>query len=200
MTVEDGAEILVILLHAEDADTAVAEQRLDDDVAELGAELGDRRAIPGDERRRHQVREMGDEQLLGRIADGGRVVHHQRLGVDVLQHMGGADIGHVEGRVLAHQDHVHRAEVEQFGRAEGEMVSHLAPQDHRVGARRQPLAAQRHVANLVMPKLVATRLRFQHQREGGVRVDLHGLHRVHLDGDFQRSRHRHSPRNWEAAP
>ncbi len=34
------------------------------------------------------------------------------LRVDVLQQMRRGDIGHVERRVLAHQHHVHRAEVE----------------------------------------------------------------------------------------
>ena len=57
---------------------------------------------------------MGDEQLLRRVADMDRIVDHQGLRMDVLQQMGGGDVGHVEGRVLAHQDDVHGRQIDRL--------------------------------------------------------------------------------------
>ena len=72
----------------------------------LAAEGRDLRAVAGDQGRRHQIGELGDEDLLGRVAHLGRVVHHQRLRMDALEEVGRGDVGHVEGRILAHQHHV----------------------------------------------------------------------------------------------
>ena len=58
--------------------------------------------------------------------------------MDALQEVGGGDVGHVEGRVLTHQDCIHRTEV-QFPRfPEGKMRAALAL--HRVPASRCLLA------------------------------------------------------------
>ena len=60
-------------------------------------------AVRGDQGRRHQIAGIGDEQFFRRVAHMARIVDHQRLGMDALQDMRGGDVGHVEGRVLAHQ-------------------------------------------------------------------------------------------------
>ena len=91
----------------EDAGAAIAVERLEDDVAMLLAEARGFRRVAGDQGRRHQVGELGDEDLFRRVAHPGRVVDHQRLRVDALEHMRGGDVVHVEGRVLAQQHHVH---------------------------------------------------------------------------------------------
>ena len=62
--------------------------------------------VVGDQGRRHQLGELGDEQLLGRVADRDRVVDHQRLRVDPLEQVRGRDVGQVERRILAHQHDV----------------------------------------------------------------------------------------------
>jgi hypothetical protein len=117
---EQRVQVRVVGAHMEDARAAIAEERLDDDVAVLARKSAMLAAVGGDQRLRHQVREVRDEQLLRRVAHAGRVVHHQRLRVDVLQDVGGRDVGHVEGRVLAHQHHVGTgAEVELLLRARG---------------------------------------------------------------------------------
>ncbi|BBK39856.1 hypothetical protein STAQ_49340 [Allostella sp. ATCC 35155] len=63
-----------------------------------------------------------------------RVVHDQGLRVDVLQEMGRRDVGHVEGRVLPHQDDVHGGEVDRLPRAEAVVVALLAPHLQRAAA------------------------------------------------------------------
>ena len=97
--------------HAEHGSAAVAVQRLDDDVLVLGAEALHVVGVARDQRRRHQVEEIEHEHLLGRVAHVGRIVDHQRLGMDALEQVRGGDVGHVERRVLAQQDHVQLAEI-----------------------------------------------------------------------------------------
>ncbi len=142
---------------------------------------------------------MRHQQLFRSVAHRNRVVHHQRAAavgaVDVLQHVGGGDVGHVEGRVLAHQDHVHGRQVQDELVAELVVVAGDALHRHRTGAGEQPFLArrprlqhafaQRHVPHLVVPQPVAALLGGEHQREAGIAVDVDGLNRVHLDGDVQ---------------
>ncbi len=94
---EERGEVLVIRLHVKHTGAAITEQGLEDDVLVLGAEGQNLAPVAGDERRRHHVFELGDRELLRRVAHMGGIVHHQGLGVDALQNMGRGDIGHVEG-------------------------------------------------------------------------------------------------------
>ena len=73
--------------------------------------------VARDQRRRHQLGELGDEELFRRVAHMRRVVDDQRLGVDALEQMRRGDVGHVEGRVLAQQHHVEAGEVGKLRRA-----------------------------------------------------------------------------------
>ena len=43
------------------------------------------------------------EHLLGRVADAGGIVDHQRLVRDPLEQVRGGDVAEVERRILAHQ-------------------------------------------------------------------------------------------------
>ncbi len=174
-------EVLVAGLDAEDAGAAIAEQRLDDDVAMLGAEGEDLVAIAGDQRRRHQPLEPRHKEFFRRIADARRVVDDQRGGVDMLQQMRRRDVGHVEGRVLAHQDHVHRGEIEGLELAETVMPATLAAHLEPASARAQPAVAQAQMRRQVMVERMAARLRFERQHEAGVAIDVDGFHRIHLD-------------------
>jgi hypothetical protein len=60
----------------------------------------------GDQRRRHEAREIEHEDLFGRIAHAGRIVDHQRLPLQPLKQVRGGDVGQVERRILPHQHHV----------------------------------------------------------------------------------------------
>ena len=104
---EQGVEVLVLWRQAEHARAAIAEERLQDDVAVLGAEGDDLGAVAGDEGRRHEARKARGEELFRRVAHARRVVHDQHGVAHMLEQMRRRDVGHVEGRVLAHQDHVH---------------------------------------------------------------------------------------------
>ena len=142
----------------------------------------DAAAISCHHRNRHQIWEMGDEQLFRRIAHLRRIIHHERLGVDMFQNMGGRNVAHVKGRVLAHQHNIGIAAKVQFHlRPEGEVVAIFSPE--RDGARpgSDAPAAQRQIPHMVMPELMAPRLRFQHQGKGGIAINIDGLYRVHLD-------------------
>ena len=119
--------------------------------------------------------------------------------MDVLEQMGGGDVGHVERRILAHQHHVHRGEIEQHGFAERVVRAALAFDGDRADAGEQAFLAafaltpdafaQRQVADLVVPQRVAATLGLQHQRERGIGVDVDVFDRVHLHRDLQLARH-----------
>ena len=61
------------------------------------------------------------------------IIHHQGLGVNTLQDMGCGDIGHVEGRILAHQDHIEFGQVNHLFGTQGRVIATLAPEFHRSG-------------------------------------------------------------------
>ena len=126
---------------------------------------------------------MGGEELFGRVADADRVVDHQHLAAHMLEEMRRGDIGHVEGRILAHQDHVHGCEVEGLEGAEAEMIAALAPHLEPARPRIEPAVAQAQMLGQVVTERVSAALGLERQHEGGVGVDIDGLHRVHLDRD-----------------
>ena len=107
----------------EDAGAAVAEQRLDDQILVLVPEILDFKRVAGDQCRRHDPFEMRHQQLFRRVAHAHRVVHHQGLGVDMLKQMGGGNVRHVEGRVLAHQDNVHIGQIDRLAGAQMGVVA-----------------------------------------------------------------------------
>ena len=152
----------------------------------LAAERLDLVEVVGDQGRRHQLGELGDEQLLGRVADMVRVVDHQRLRVDAVEQVRGRDVGEVEGRVLAHQDHVHGREVDDLGRPEADMVAALAADLERAGGGDDAALAVAQLARQIVVEPVAAALRLQRQGEAAVAVDVDGLERVHLDRDGER--------------
>src|ERR1043166_548665 len=183
---QHGAEILVVRPHAKHASAAIAVERLQDDVVMHGAEGRDLRAIRGDQGRRHQLLELGDEQFLRRIAHMERIVDHQRLGVNALQEVRGRDVGHIEGRVLAHQHHVEARQVGDGEIAQGEMIAPLVAHFERPGARHHGAVAEGEIARTIIGERVAARLRFQRQRESRIAGDVNPLDRVHLDGNAKR--------------
>ncbi len=106
--------------------------------------------------------------------------------MDPLQEIGGGDVGHVEGRVLAHQHHVELREVTHLGLAQGVMVALHGPQVQRLPTPQDPAILQRQPVGTVMPQRVASALGFHHHQEGGVGLDVDPLDGIHLDGDLER--------------
>ena len=105
--------------------------------------------------------------------------------MNALQNMRGGDVVHVEGRVLAQQDHVHFGEIGPHGLAEREMVALDVTHLHFLDAGENLAVAQRQPVRRVVIQLVTTPLRFQGEREGSVAGDVDGRYVVHLDSDFE---------------
>jgi hypothetical protein len=103
---QQRVEVLVVGPHAENAGAAVAEQRLQNDVLVLVSEGAEGARIGADQGRRHDIVEMRDEQLFRRVAHARRVIHDQRLRMDMLQDVRRRDVRHVERRILAQQHDV----------------------------------------------------------------------------------------------
>ena len=167
----------------EDACAAVAVKGLDDDVAVLAAEGVDVVRAVRDEGRRHQLREVGREELLGRVPHAHRVVDDEGRGVDVLEEVGGRDVGEVEGRVLAHQDHVEPGEIDRLESSEGCMCAALAPDLERLGVRGEAPFAEAEIGGQVVVEGVPAALCLEGEDERAVGVDVDTVHMVHLDGD-----------------
>ena len=153
-------------------------------VAAVEVAQGDR--VGADQGRRGQAGEVRHQQLLGRRADLRRIVHHQRLGVHRLEQIGGGDIGHVEGRVLTHQDDVHvLRQVQLHLVAEGHVVAHGLAQGHRAGAAEQDAVFQRQGAEVIDPERIAPVLGLHGLEPCGVGLDIDPFDGVHLDRDLQ---------------
>ena len=163
----------------------MAVQGLHDDGAVLGAERLDLRLVAGDQGRRHELREIEDEQLLGRVAHLGRVVHHQGPRMDPLQHMGRGDVGHVERRILAHEHHVDIGQIDTLHGTEGRVSALHILDPEGLDPRGHHLPLHGEAVRRVEQKVVASRLRFEEQGEGGVTGDPDRLDRVHLNRDGQ---------------
>ena len=106
--------------------------------------------------------------------------------MDAVEEMGGGDVAHVEGRILAELDHVERREVRQHRLAEGEMVARNVAHGDRLDARLDATVAEREALGRVVEEDVAAPRRFQHEREGGIAADVDAGDVVHLEGDGER--------------
>src|SRR5580704_9732367 len=88
------------------------------------------------------------------------------------------DVGHVEGRVLAHQHDVEPGEVELLELAEAVMIAVAAEHFERPAAGIETAIAQGQRLRQVVVQRMAARL-----REGRIRVDVDRVDRIHLDRD-----------------
>jgi hypothetical protein len=149
----------------------------------LAPERLDLAPVAGDQRRRHQVGELRDEDLLGRVAHLRRIVDDERLRMDALEEMRRRDVGHVEGRILAQQHHVGLREVDPLGLAQGGMAALDVLDPQGLGRRGDAAVAQRQAVGRVVQEPVPAALRLDEEREGRVAGDPDALDRVHLDRD-----------------
>ncbi|MNL80755.1 hypothetical protein D3C87_2076830 [compost metagenome] len=79
--------------------------------------------------------------------------------------MGGGDVGHVEGRVLAQKDHVHGRKIEPFRLAEREVVALDVAQRHLLRRRENLAVAQRQLLRGIVEEPVAAGLCLKAHRE-----------------------------------
>ena len=104
---ENHREIRVALAVAEDRGAAHAVQGFENDVTLLAGKLAQNVGAAADQGGRRQLREQGGEHLLVAVAQALRAIDHQAAGLlGLFQQVGGVDELVVEGRILAHQDHV----------------------------------------------------------------------------------------------
>ncbi len=177
-------QVLVPRTQPEYAGPAIAEQRLQDDVAVLVPEGADLVAVAGQEGRRHQLPEAQHKELLRRVAHRRRIVDHERpVRRQQLEQMGRGDIGHVERRVLAHQDHVDAGEVELLRGAEAVMMAVAADHLERPPAGIEAPVAQAQRLGQVVEQRMAAGLRLEREGEGRIRIDVDRVDRIHLDRD-----------------
>ena len=78
------AKVFVIRFDTEHTRTAVSVERFQYDLAVLRAEASDFLPVRRDQRRRHQILEQGNEQLLRRVPHVEGIVDHQRIGVNAF--------------------------------------------------------------------------------------------------------------------
>ncbi len=106
--------------------------------------------------------------------------------MDALQNMRRRDVGHVEGRILAHQNDVGGRQIVGGGFAEDEVIVLRISHGQRTGPRGHQPIAKGEVARPVIEQRMAAGLRFQRERKGGIARDVDALDRVHLDGNSER--------------
>ena len=151
----------------EHAGPAVAEQRLQDDVAVLAPERADFVAVAGQQGRRHQFPEAQHKQLFGGVAHRRRVVDDKRPVLrQQFEQMRRGDISHVEGRVLTHQHDVDAGEIELFKRAKAVMGARPPKDFERPAARVKPAVAQGQRVGQVMKQRMTAGLRFESEGKG----------------------------------
>ena len=106
--------------------------------------------------------------------------------MDRLQHVGGGDVAHVEGRVLPHQHDIALPEIGTALFASREVVAGFITHADIIAGGEQRAAAKRQRLRLVVEQRMAAPLCFQHHGEGRVALDVDGLDRVHLHCHLQR--------------
>ena len=131
----------------------------------LAAEGGEFDGIAGNQRVGHELRIIQYKEFFRRVADFFGIVHHQGLRVNRLQHVGGGDVAHVEGRVLAHQQHVRGPKIGAAFLSTREMISDFVAHRHIIAICKQRTAAQRQGFGLVIEQRMAAGLSFQHHGE-----------------------------------
>ena len=181
----ERVEVAVVRVEPEHPRPAVAVERLQDDVAMPRLERLQRREVAGDGGRRRQLGEVEHQELLGVVAHPEWVVDNQRARVDAVEDVGGGDVAHVEGRVLAQPDHVLARRGRWWPRAQREVVALPAAHLDRPAAGGDPALVERQPVGGVVEQPVPARLRLLHDPEGGIGGDVDPLDRIHLDGDVQ---------------
>ena len=95
------------------------------------------------------------------------------------------DIGHVEGRILPHQDDIDTGQIELLERAKAVVVALPAHDFERPRAGIKPPVVQRQGVGQIMEQGMPAGLGFEGQSKGRIRIDVDRIDRIHLDRDGQ---------------
>ena len=176
-------------MHVEDAGATAAVERLHDHLAaERLHESLQARGVGADEAVRDHIGEVERVELLVRVAEPARVVHDERdPRIDEAEDVRREEEGHVERRVLPHEDGVEPRERLHRGAAHGGELPRLRADAPHRGPRRRPVDEQ--VLDPAMVLLVPAAVPLAHEREGGVLVDEDPRGRIHHVEDAQRAPH-----------
>ena len=99
----------------------------------------------------------------------------------MLEDVRRSDVGHIEGRVLAHQDDIDPCQIQRLGRSHREVIADLAAHLERSCLGDSAAIAQGQILGQIMVQAVPAGLRLQRQSEGGIAIDIDGVDRIHLD-------------------
>ncbi len=185
---QQRVEVPVVVADVEDALAALAVEGLHDHLAaELVEEVEEVGQAARDARRDHQLGEAQGVELLVGAEDGLRAVQHQRAAAEA-QHLEREHVGGVDGRVLALPDHVDLGVEDRLALgAQLGVAPPLAAQARRAHVRAGRPVRDEEVARVADPDRVPAALRLEHEREGGVLVDVDGLDGVHQEGHHERA-------------
>ncbi len=137
-------------------------------------------------------RKPGRVHLLVHVPQALRPVADQRaLNLGALQDVGAVDVLGIEGRILAHQNHVEFTQFGVLSRAPREPCSRIV--EHLQGGEAAPgdAVAQPKVLLFGIKELPAARLRRQQYRQGAVLGGLYRFDGVHDHDETDSGRHVH---------
>jgi len=177
---QDDRQVGVVLAVAEYRCTAHAVQRLEDHVTTAFGELAQDVDATADQGWRHALRELSGEQLFVAVAQALWAVDHQHtFALGLLQQVGAVDELHVEGRILAHQDHVQLGQGAVLFIAQFEPARGVGEDLQRAHLRAGLAGTQIKVALLHVEQLPATGLGGQQHGQRAVLLVGDGRDRVH---------------------
>jgi hypothetical protein len=199
---EDHRGILVPGIDDENRSSSHAVERLANDFAVFLQKLGHIAHVAGDPGRRAAFRKPRRVHLLVHVAQALRPVQYgdaERF--CSLEDVGGVDVLHVEGGVLAHQDHIEILERARDGLPPAEPVRPVIPNGQwREPAERHPVVEPQ-MGQFGIVNLHAAPLCGEQHGEGRVLGGLDILDGIHDDAESDRSWHSNSPfRQRSAGP
>ena len=178
--VEDRREVGIPALGFENPEPAEAVDRFDDGRAALlvdkGAQSG---AISRHERRRDEVGEVEDGEVLVELAEAAGIVYEKSFAARPLEEPGGVEIEDVDGRILADEDRVEGGERSRLSLAESKGIGRdhggadcCGADDGFLGLGDDLVVLEREVLGLAGEELVTARGRLADESQAGVAVEV----------------------------
>ena len=134
--------------------------------------------------RRDQLRKLQHQKFFWIIAHPKRIIHDQNIRSQKIQQMGGCDVAHVKGRILAQPNDVKLMKIQMLQRAKIHMIAVRASQHHFLSLGRDFAIFKGQPAGRMIINFMAARLGFHRQVKTAVCVNIDRFHRVHLKSNF----------------